>query len=469
LSITTSSVSIYPSTTTQLSASGGNGSYTWSATGLPTGLTLSTAGVLSADSSTVDSATFASPASFTAKVTSAGLGSTSTVTLTINPPALTASSFDVNSGSAINSQLAVQNTDGSGYTFAESTAGTAWPSTVSVSSTGLVTGSLYASVSGVDVGVLYDGEQVAALPISFTVSSAPSPTVTLTPAYNWAGIVANTASSTDAISKASGTYVVPTMSATQSSLCQTNEANYGCTVANWVGIDGVSDQQLIQAGTFSYPTHPTEAWVEFISPNNPAPSTLVQLTTSAGTAISINPGDQISVSIVKNSPQNWTVTIDDLTQNASYSITQNFEASIYGTPSGNGTTGESAEWIAESPMYLVPSSTSNLADLCSITPVSDVTSAPCNAFSIMPQISAGGQFLSQSLTSTSLASAMANYQYGTSANGYNLAASGDGLLTPTGYATNFALTGFGFTQNGGGTPTSGVDASVGTPTETTRP
>jgi uncharacterized protein (DUF2147 family) len=281
-------------------------------------------------------------------------------------------------------------------------------------------------------------------------------------------MVANTASNTDAISQVSGTYVVPTLSSTQSSLCNDCAANYGCTVANWVGIDGESDQQLIQAGTQSTPGHTTYAWVEFITPSNAAPQTEVTLTKANGTAIVINPGDQISVSITKNSSQNWTMTITDLTQNASYSITHTFEASIYGTLSGTGQTGESAEWIAESPEYYAASG-SPLAGLCAITPASpNTTSAPCTAFSIMPQISAGGQFLSQSLTSTALSSALAVYQYGTSLSNYNLTAAGDGLLTPTGYSSNFTLNGFGFTQNGGGTPTSGVDVAEGTPSVATR-
>jgi ribosomal protein L24E len=443
--ITNTNVSMFPAGTTQLTATGGNNSYTWSATGLPTGLSLSSAGVLSADSS-VSSSTFTSPVSFTAKVTSGGTSTTATMSLTITPPALTTSTFDV-SGSSISSQLAIPSTDGSGYTFAESSAGTTWPSTLSISGTGLVTGSLTASVSGLDVEVLYDGEQVATAPIAFTVSSSASPTVTTSVDYNWAGMVANTASNTNAISQASGTYVVPTLASTQSSLCTEYAANFGCTVSNWVGIDGESDQQLIQAGTNSTPGHSVQAWVEFITPSNLAPQTDVTLTKANGTAIIINPGDQISVSITKNSSQNWTMTITDLTQNASYSITHTFEASIYGTLSGTGYTGESAEWIAESPEYSVASG-SPLAGLCAITPATpNTTSAPCTVFSIMPQISAGGQFLSQSLTSTALSSALAVSQYGTSMSNYDLTSAGDGLLTPSGYATKFALSGFGFTQN----------------------
>jgi ribosomal protein L24E len=466
--ITSTSVSMFPGGTAQLGASGGDNSYTWSATGLPTGLSLSSAGVLSADSSTVDSSTFTSPASFTAKVTSGGTSTTATMSLTITPPALKTSTFDV-SGSSISSQLEVPTADGSGYTFAESTtAGTAWPSTLSMSSTGLVTGSLSASVSGVDVEVLYDSEKVATLPVSFTVASSTGPTVTSSFTYNWAGMVANTASNTDAISQASGTYVVPTLASTQSSLCSEYAAYYGCTVANWVGIDGQSSQQLIQAGTNSTPGHSIQAWVEFITPTNLAPETDVTLTNSSGSAIIINPGDQISVSITKNSSQNWTITLTDLTQNASYSTTQNFEASIYGTLLGTGQTGESAEWIDEAPEYSAASG-SPLAGLCAITPATpNTTSAPCTVFSIMPQISAGGQFLSQSLTSTSLSSALADSQYGTSMSGYNLTAAGDGLLTPTGYSSNFTLNGFGFTQNGGGTPTSGVDVTESTPSVASR-
>lgn len=446
--ITTSLASLYPAGSVQLNASGGDGSYTWSATNLPTGLSLSSSGVLSVDSSTVNSSTFSSTGPLNVTVTSAGLSASQEVALEfILPAAFTTSTFDASSTGTLSDQLALPAADGTGYTFAESTAGTAWPSTLSVSSTGVITGSLSASVSGIDVEVLYDGDSVGTLPISFTVSSAPSPTVSLVESQNWAGMIANTTSNTNAISEVTGTYVVPTMSSTQSTLCQNNEANYGCMVANWVGIDGQSDLQLIQAGTFSYPTHPTQAWVEFITPNNAAPSTYVTLTTASGTPISINPGDHITVSIIKNSSQNWTMTIDDTTQNASYSITQNFEASIHGTLFNSNVTGESAEWIAESPEYSVYSG-SPLADLCAVNPVGSGTTAPCNAFSIIPQISAGGQFLSQTMTSTGLSSAYSEFQSSTAMNGYNLAANGDGLLTPSGYATKFALTGFGFTQNG---------------------
>jgi hypothetical protein len=112
--------------------------------------------------------------------------------------------------------------------------------------------------------------------------------------------------------------------------------------SEWIGIDGVSDTDLIQTGTSQDTVGGTTsyfAWYELL----PAPSVLI-----AGT---LAPGDSMEAAIVETSPGSgtWTITIEDLTQKWTY--TNSFSYSIPAL---------SAEWIEEAP--IVDGSQSTLAD-----------------------------------------------------------------------------------------------------------
>ncbi len=151
----------------------------------------------------------------------------------------------------------------------------------------------------------------------------------------------------------------------------------------------------------------------------------------------------MSVSIVKNASQTWTMTLTDVTQNASYSIKESLGASINCTVSSGFPGTESAEWIMESPMF----SDAPADNICSINPSPGYMSVPCNAFSILPQVSAGGQFTSASVNSIGMESEYVFYQNSYATNDYDLVANGDGLFTPTGYPSDGLPGAFGFTQS----------------------
>jgi hypothetical protein len=133
-------------------------------------------------------------------------------------------------------------------------------------------------------------------------------------AHNWSGHIF-TGPTFTAIS---GQWVVPTV---QSSA--TGEYS-----ATWLGIDGVNNTSLIQAGTAQDTSNGTttyDDWYEIL----PANETLIA---------SVSPGDHIQASINQDSPGTWTIAITDSTSGQSFS-----QAFAYSGP------GASAEWIEEAP------------------------------------------------------------------------------------------------------------------------
>ena len=117
--------------------------------------------------------------------------------------------------------------------------------------------------------------------------------------------------------------------------------------STWLGIDGVGSSTLIQTGT-AQNTGPDfggtqyYAWVELL-PDTPGVIGI------GSAAAPVSPGDQMSASIVETSVNDWTISLDDNTQNWSFS--QPFS---YSTP------GVTAEWIEEAPE--INGSTATLPD-----------------------------------------------------------------------------------------------------------
>ncbi|WP_298210825.1 G1 family glutamic endopeptidase [Ferrimicrobium sp.] len=428
LSITTpATLSIYPGQSLQLVATGGDPSETWSGTG--TGpLSVSSSGVLTVNSS-LTASDIGSSTSETVSVTSGS--STATEDLSVTPIAPTLASSSYSTGASPDIQLDVTSGQGAGYTFTES--GT-WPTGLTLTSTGLIGGSLSTSASGLQVGIQYDGIAVATDSIDLTYVPTTSQT-----SQNWAGIAAVTSGTSDAISSVSGTFVVPTIASTQNPLCSDATGYDGCMASEWVGIDGIGGQQLIQAGVDVAPGQSSaQPWIEVITPTDAAPETEVSLQKD-GTSYPVTAGDQLTVTITKTASQTWQITLNDRTTGASYSVSEPFEASI----DTAGESAETAEWIMESPMFGDITASSPGANLCTINPTSDVTSAPCNAYSIMPNFSTGGQFTAVSVTSTGLSTMEAITQSTYSPNGYALGANGDAVTypttTPDGAAVPFAF------------------------------
>jgi len=148
-------------------------------------------------------------------------------------------------------------------------------------------------------------------------TTPPNSAAGLNASYNWAGYVVQNGGYTSI----SGTWTVPQV-----------PAGSGLTGdATWVGIGGVTDTALIQAGTqtltnvngqaVSY-----QAWYEMLPGNSqPIP-------------ITVAPGDSITASISEQAQNQWTIAFRD---NANG---QNFQTTVnYSSP------GSSAEWIEEMP------------------------------------------------------------------------------------------------------------------------
>ena len=132
--------------------------------------------------------------------------------------------------------------------------------------------------------------------------------------YNWSGVIDQGSTFTGA----SANWIVPTVATTPDLEIS----------SNWVGVDGFSNQSLIQTGTteaeedgeFEY-----FAWIEIL----PAASTF---------EFNVNPSDEISASVAQDSTGVWTISIADVTQDESFS-----DEYAYAGPA------TSAEWIQEAP------------------------------------------------------------------------------------------------------------------------
>jgi hypothetical protein len=131
-----------------------------------------------------------------------------------------------------------------------------------------------------------------------------------------------------------GNWTVPT--ATQHTAGQAEDS------ADWIGIGGgcvdsgcaVGDSTLIQTGTeqdvAANGTASYDAWYELV----PAPELQI-------TSMTVKPGDQMHASISQAAPEVWNVTIQDLTQNESYSTTVPYSSTM-----------DTAEWIEETPLEI---------------------------------------------------------------------------------------------------------------------
>jgi hypothetical protein len=133
-------------------------------------------------------------------------------------------------------------------------------------------------------------------------------------ASNWSGYAES-----GSFHSITGNWVVPSVSAT-------SRATYS---SDWIGIDGFSNNDLIQTGTeqdyYNRAAH-YNAWWEIL----PAAETAISMT--------VRPGDHMSASITKGSGSTWTITIKDTTRSESFTTQKSYSGP-----------GSSAEWILEAP------------------------------------------------------------------------------------------------------------------------
>jgi len=152
---------------------------------------------------------------------------------------------------------------------------------------------------------------------SLVATAAPANPV-VSPGYssNWSGY----AIEGGGITGAAGTFTVPTL----------NPSGDETDASEWVGVDGVSNGSLIQAGIHEEDLNgqlTVWPWWEIL----PAPETAIF-------GMPINVGDSIGVKIHKVAGTTWQIDLVDNTTTQAYSIRRSY--------SGPST---SAEWIVEAP------------------------------------------------------------------------------------------------------------------------
>jgi hypothetical protein len=134
---------------------------------------------------------------------------------------------------------------------------------------------------------------------------------------NWAGYSAQNGQYT----RVSGTWTVPSVTGGSASSAD----------ATWVGIGGITSNDLIQSGTMNMVTPDgqvtTSAFYELLPD---APVTIPTVAT--------NPGDSVTVSISQRKPDQWHISFADTTNGQTFSTTVSYASSL-----------SSAEWIEEAP------------------------------------------------------------------------------------------------------------------------
>src|SRR5437879_6558731 len=154
-----------------------------------------------------------------------------------------------------------------------------------------------------------------------TPGTAPSVTQPGTPASvtssssNWSGYAANGGTFTSV----TATWTVPTVSATSSG-----------ADATWVGIGGLTTNDLLQAGTQAMVdgsgTVEYSSWIEMLPQS------------SRNVPLSVSAGDSVTVTITQQSGNDWLIAMKNNTTNGSYSVTVQYSSS-----------NSSAEWVQEAP------------------------------------------------------------------------------------------------------------------------
>jgi hypothetical protein len=156
---------------------------------------------------------------------------------------------------------------------------------------------------------------------------------------NWSGYVAATNLANpqaNSVSAVQGDWIVPTV---------TGPSSGSFYMSTWVGIDGYANSTVEQLGTDQQVVNGTtyySAWWEMWSTNGyKGPGGRVEQPISGFT---IQPGDSIGASVENLGAGQYNLSMQDFTQNESFSIT--VSSAQYQSPQAQGST---AEWIVETP------------------------------------------------------------------------------------------------------------------------
>jgi hypothetical protein len=132
---------------------------------------------------------------------------------------------------------------------------------------------------------------------------------------NWSGYAASGGTFTSV----TATWTVPTVSPSTSG-----------ADATWVGIGGLTSNDLIQAGTQAMVdgsgTVEYSSWIEMLPQS------------SRNVPLSVSAGDSVTVTLTQQSGNDWLITMKNNTTNGSYNVTVQYSSS-----------NSSAEWVQEAP------------------------------------------------------------------------------------------------------------------------
>jgi large repetitive protein len=305
--------------------------YVWSATRLPSGLSLSTSGVLSG--TPTQSGTY-SPQITVADAAGNVPSVTQTFTLNIAlaPLEFTTTTLTAIEGQSFSGQVAAQ---GGQPPYSVSLVSGSLPTGLQLDD-GAITGTPTAASGSYQfaIGVSDSQSTPATAQETFNMEIAPSeasPDISVTSSTSsstWAGYLEQAPA---AFTSVSGTFTVPSVQGTPSN-----------SVSPWVGIDGNGTNDLIQAGVSAAGGNGTssyEAWWETIgsigSSQNLPPQDQFDAT----------PGDSINVDIWQVSSGQWEITLNDTTSGQGFATTVSYSGAdltaewIVETPSGVGATG----------------------------------------------------------------------------------------------------------------------------------
>jgi hypothetical protein len=148
-----------------------------------------------------------------------------------------------------------------------------------------------------------------------SVAQPGTPASVTSSSSNWSGYAANGGTFTSV----TATWTVPTVSATTAG-----------ADATWVGIGGLTSNDLIQAGTQAMVdgggTVEYSSWIEML----PQSSRTVPLSVSAG--------DSVTVTLTQQSGNDWLIAMKNNTTGGTYNVTVQYRS-----------TNSSAEWVQEAP------------------------------------------------------------------------------------------------------------------------
>jgi hypothetical protein len=212
--------------------------------------------------------------------------------------------------------------------------------------------------------------------------STPAPTTPQTPpptiatgylSTNWSGYLATNGIFTSI----SGSWIATSATGNNSSISADS---------TWIGIGGVTSDDLIQTGTQN-----------IISPNGQVSTSafyeILPASSQPVPGIVVSPGDSMTASIVEVSPEQWTITITDNTDDESNSITVTYNSSL-----------SSAEWIEEDPSFSsrrqIPFDNFNKASFTNTLTVANGNTVDLTESTAQPvtMVSSGGQIIAEPST-----------------------------------------------------------------------